>query len=124
MKSPILLVCLLGAAGAAMAQDLPSASVPPPKDIPFPGQIRLDVDATDIVRHILRVHQTIPVAGGTDLILLYPRWLPGNHSPSGRIDELSGLQIHAGGQRVDWVRDPVDVYAFHVRTPAGANSLS
>jgi len=106
-----------------MAQDLPSASVPPPKDIPFPGQIRLDVDATDIVRHILRVHQTIPVAGGTDLILLYPRWLPGNHSPSGRIDELSGLQIHAGGQRVDWVRDPVDVYAFHVRTPAGANSL-
>lgn len=123
MKSPILLLCLLGAAGTAMAQDLPPSSVPPPKDVPFPGQIRLDVDATDTVRHIFRVHETIPVAGGTDLILFYPRWLPGNHNPSGRIDELSGLQIHAGGQRIDWIRDPVDVYAFHVRTPAGANSL-
>ncbi len=106
-----------------MAQDLPGSAVPPPKDVPFPGQIRLNVDATDTVRHILRVHETIPAAGGTDLILLYPRWLPGNHNPSGRIDELSGLEIHAGNQRVDWVRDPVDVYAFHVRVPAGANSL-
>lgn len=123
MKSRVLLVYLLGAAGAAMAQDLPSTSVPPPKDVPFPGQIRLNVDATDTVRHILRVHEAIPVTGGTDLILLYPRWLPGNHNPSGRIDELSGLEIHAGGQRVDWIRDPVDVYAFHVHMPAGANSL-
>ncbi|HEX5279595.1 MAG TPA: hypothetical protein VFW28_05925 [Micropepsaceae bacterium] len=123
MKSTVLILCLLGAAGAAVAQDLPGTSVPLPKDIPFPGQIRLDVDATDTVRHILRVHETIPVAGGTDLILLYPRWLPGNHNASGRIDELTGLAMHAGGQRVDWVRDPVDVYAFHVRAPAGANAL-
>lgn len=123
MKSAILLVCVLGAAGTAMAQDLPSASVPPPRDVPFPGQIRLNVDATDTVRHILRVHETVPVTGGMDLILLYPRWLPGNHNPSGRIDELSGLEIHAGSQRIDWIRDPVDVYAFHVRVPAGANSL-
>jgi predicted metalloprotease with PDZ domain len=123
MKSPILLLCLLGAAGAAMAQDLPPPSVPPLKDVRFPGQMRLNVDATDTARHIFRVHETVPVTGGTDVILLYPRWLPGNHSPSGRIDELSGLQIHAGGQRIDWMRDPVDVYAFHVRVPAGANSL-
>ena len=123
MRNTFLLVCLLGTAGAAMAQDLPASSIPPPKDVPFPGQIRLNVDATDTVRHILRVHETIPVTAGTDLILLYPRWLPGNHNPSGRIDEISGLEIHAGGQRVDWVRDPVDVYAFHVHTPAGANSL-
>ena len=123
MKRSILLLGLLGAAGTAMAQDLPGSSVPPPKDIPYPGQIRLAVDATDTVRHILRVHETIPVTGGADLILLYPRWLPGNHNPSGRIDELSGLEIHAGAQRVEWIRDPVDVYAFHIRVPGGANSL-
>jgi predicted metalloprotease with PDZ domain len=123
MKSSLLIVGLLSLAGTAVAQDLPSASVPPPKDVPFAGQIRVDVDATDTVRHILRVHEIIPVAGSADLILLYPRWLPGNHSPSGRIDELSGLEIRAGGQRIDWIRDPLDVYAFQVRVPAGANSL-
>src|ERR1700684_3237717 len=35
-----------------------------PKDTPYPGTIRLAVDATDVTRHIFRVQETIPVTGG------------------------------------------------------------
>jgi predicted metalloprotease with PDZ domain len=95
-----------------------------PNDTPYPGLIRLSVDATDTDRHIFSVRETVPVRGGASTVLLYPQWLPGNHSPSGRIDSLSGLTIRADGSRVDWTRDPVDVFAFHVTAPAGATELS
>ena len=94
-----------------------------PRDTPYPGAIRLAVDATDIDRRIFKVHETIPVRAGEPVVLLYPQWLPGNHSPSGEVDALAGLMISANGARVEWQRDPVDVFAFHVDVPAGATTL-
>jgi predicted metalloprotease with PDZ domain len=99
------------------------APIAAPRDTPYPAAIRLNVDATDVDRRIFRVRETIPVRAGEPLVLLYPQWLPGNHSPSGRVDKLAGLMIHANGARVEWVRDPVDVFAFHVAAPANATSL-
>ena len=92
-------------------------------DAVFPGEIALSVDATDIARGIFQVHETIPIAAPGPVTLLYPKWLPGNHAPSGPIDKLAGLTITANGQPVRWRRDPVDVYAFHVDAPAGAPAL-
>src|SRR6266702_3907856 len=63
------------------------AAIVPPRDTPYPGTIRLSVDATDTDRHIFSVRETIPVRGGDSIVLLYPQWLPGNHSPTGRIDK-------------------------------------
>jgi predicted metalloprotease with PDZ domain len=94
-----------------------------PKDTPYPGVIRLSVDATDTDRHIYRVRETIPVSGGGSIVLLYPQWLPGNHSPTGRVDKFAGLKIETNGMRLEWRRDPVDVFAFHVDVPAGARVL-
>jgi predicted metalloprotease with PDZ domain len=115
---------VLIAAGIVVAQTpLPlPPEIAAPQDSPFPGAIRLVVDATDVTRHIFRVKETIPVQSGP-LTLLYPKWLPGTHSPTGRIDALAGLMIQADGRRVKWVRDTVDVYAFHVDVPAGATNL-
>src|SRR3990172_3837644 len=66
------------------------APMPPPiavpRDTPYSGTIRLNVDATDTNRRIFRVRETLPVRGGEPLTLLYPQWLPGNHSPAGRVD--------------------------------------
>jgi predicted metalloprotease with PDZ domain len=119
----------LMAGGIALAQTPPlppSSSSPPdvvaPKDVPFGGTIRLGVDATDVTRHIFRVTETIPIQSGR-VTLLYPKWLPGNHSPSGRIDALAGLMIQAHGRRVEWERDTLDVYVFHVDVPADATQL-
>src|SRR5262249_18693022 len=76
----------LAPARAALAQSagpqaLPiSDSIAAPRDIPYPGAIRIAVDATDIERRIFVVSETVPVRGGEKLTLLYPEWLPGNHS--------------------------------------------
>ncbi len=39
------------------------------------------------------------------------------------MEKLAGLVIRANGKVVPWVRDPVEVYAFHVDVPQGAKSL-
>lgn len=98
------------------------AEVPPPVDTAYAGTIAIDVDATDLAQRIFRVKQTLPVQAGP-LTLLYPAWLPGNHSPSGPIDKIAGLKINANGQPLVWKRDPLDVYAFHVDVPQGVSSL-
>jgi predicted metalloprotease with PDZ domain len=128
--SILLSLCALAlSANCALAQSpgpqpLPMpAPIAAPRDIPYPAAIRLNVDATDVDRRIFRVREAIPVRAGEPLVLLYPQWLPGNHSPSGPVDKLAGLMIHASGARVEWVRDPVDVFAFHVAAPANATSL-
>jgi predicted metalloprotease with PDZ domain len=99
------------------------AQIAVPKDTPYLAAIRLIVDATDIERHIFNIRETIPVRAGESIVLLYPQWPPGNHSPTGRADELAGLMIYANGVRVPWLRDLVDVFAFHVNVPAGASTL-
>src|SRR5262249_9264231 len=77
----------------------------------------------DTDRRIFRVRESVPVRGGDSLVFLYPQWLPGNHSPTGRVDKFAGLTIQAGGTRVSWTRDPIDVFAFHVGVPAAATML-
>jgi len=116
----------VGTASAQVQQPQPAPAAPPiaaPVDIPFPGVIRLNVDATDLAHAIMTVHETVPVAGAGPFVLQLPRWLPGNHAPSGSIDKLAGLIITAGGKRIEWTRDPVDVFSFHVDVPAGVSAL-
>ncbi|MGC1485891.1 MAG: hypothetical protein WA789_19020 [Candidatus Acidiferrum sp.] len=93
-----------------------------PADTPYPGTISLLVDLTDVTHRVMNVEETIPVEGD-ELTLLYPQWLPGNHSPTGPISKLAGLEVSAQGKRIAWVRDRVNVFAFHVRVPAGAKSV-
>jgi len=98
------------------------ADVPAPQDIPFNGTLKINVDATDIAHRAFRVHETVPAQAGP-LTLLYPQWLPGNHSPTGAIDKLAGLVVKANGKVIAWKRDPLNVYAFHVDVPQGASAV-
>ncbi len=103
----------------------PVALPPPivaPADTAYPGTIGLQVDLTDTNRHIFSVHETVPVAAGA-LTLLYPKWIPGNHSPTGPISKFGGLTVTAAGKRIQWIRDRVDVYAFHVDVPPGVKTI-
>ncbi|EIL94328.1 M61 family metallopeptidase [Rhodanobacter spathiphylli] len=115
-------VMLALAATAAPAQTIGADQVPPPQDTPYPGTIALHVDASDTVQGIFRVRETIPVAAGP-LTLLYPQWIPGDHSPSGPIAMLAGLRITADGKPVPWKRDKYNVFAFHLDVPAGVTRL-
>ena len=93
-----------------------------PADMPYPGTISLSVDITNITDRVLNVHETVPVRG-REITLLYPEWLPGTHSPSNLVEKLAGLVVTANGKRVDWVRDRVNMYAFHVSVPRGVTTL-
>ena len=87
------------------------AQAPTAHTAAYPGTLALDIDATDLAHRIFHAHERIPVQAGP-LTLLYPQWLPGNHSPSGPIDKIAGIVVKAndaGGQRLDWRRDPLDV---------------
>ena len=99
-----------------------STPIGPPRDIAYPGEIHLAVDATDLGRHIVRVHETVSGVG-PQTVLLYPKWFPGDHAPSGPISRVAGLTISANGAPVAWTRDPVDVYAIRVRPTRGVSTL-
>jgi predicted metalloprotease with PDZ domain len=96
--------------------------LPAPEDRPYPGELRLAVDASDPIRRIVHVHETLTGVNG-DTVLFYPKWLPGTHAPEGTIDRLAGLRIQANGSAIEWKRDPVEVFAFRVRAPADVGSL-
>ena len=84
--------------------------------------ITIRVDATDIPANVLHSHLTIPASPGA-LNLFYPKWIPGEHGPTGPIAQLSGLKFSANGATVAWTRDPVEMFEFHVTVPAGASAL-
>src|SRR5579862_7365494 len=75
--------------------------------------IHLHVDLTDAPRNIYHAHLQFPVHAG-EMALVFPKWIPGNHRPSGPITALTGIRIEAGGHAVAWQRDDVDMYQFHV----------
>ncbi len=82
----------------------------------------LDVDAREASRGILKVHLRMPVTPGP-LTLVYPKWLPGRHGPAGPITNLAGPTFSHDGVPVEWRRDDVDMYAFHLQVPAGVKAL-
>jgi predicted metalloprotease with PDZ domain len=84
--------------------------------------ITLAVDASEAPRRIFHVRETIPVVPGP-LTLVYPKWIPGEHSAAGPITDLVGLKLSAGGKLVPWTRQATEMWAFDVRVPDGVSSL-
>jgi predicted metalloprotease with PDZ domain len=127
MRSLLLVLVLFTAPSWALAAaPVPAPQPPPlpePVDKPFPGVIELSVDATDVNQHIVRIAETIPVPPGQPLTLVYPRWLPGNHAPSGPLPLLAGLTVTAQGKTIPWRRDAVDMGAFHLDVPPDVHAV-
>jgi predicted metalloprotease with PDZ domain len=86
------------------------------------SEIALAVDARDVGRHILHVRETVPARPGA-LSLSYPKWIPGEHGPTGPLIEIINLVVTAGGQRLAWRRDDVDLFAIHCTVPAGGANV-
>ena len=83
---------------------------------------QLSVDATDAPRNIIHSIVTMPATPGA-MTLVYPKWIPGNHRPTGPIQNLTGLHVKADGREIPWQRDLEDMYAFHLQVPAGTRQL-
>src|ERR1044072_2695560 len=82
----------------------------------------LSVDATDAARNLVHTKLRIPVKPGP-LALVYPKWIPGEHSPTGPINDMVGLKLSADGKPVAWQRDDVEMFAFHCEIPQGVTFL-
>ncbi|MGA8574429.1 MAG: hypothetical protein WB609_01920 [Candidatus Cybelea sp.] len=82
----------------------------------------LVVDASRAADGIMTVRERIPAPPGS-LTLLYPKWIPGEHGPTGPLNDLAALRVSAGGTPLDWRRDPNDLYTFHVDVPQNANAV-
>ncbi len=114
--------------GSSRSETPPSAPGNPwtvnPQDIDYPGILRLAIDATDTARGIVAGRLTLPVAQAGPMTLLYPKWMPGYHSPQNPLELFAGLEIRAGDTLLDWRRDPTEVYAFHCDVPPGTRELA
>ena len=108
-RSAAVAVVVMGiGAGTARAQGAP---------------ITLSVDLTDAPRKILHATEVMPVTAAGPMTLVYPKWVPGEHGPTGPLVNMAGFEITADGKRVEWERDKVDMYAFHLEVPTGTKQL-
>ncbi len=85
-------------------------------------QVSLFVDASEAPRKIFHARMTIPAKPGS-LTLYYPKWIPGEHGPTGPVQDLAGLKFTANGQALPWRRDLLDGWTFHVEVPAGVSNI-
>lgn len=85
--------------------------------------VTLSVDASEAPRKIFHAELHIPAKPGT-LTLYYPKWIPGEHGPTGPITDLTGLKFTASGKTLPWRRDLLDGFTFHVEVPEGESEVT
>ena len=84
--------------------------------------IQITADLSDAPRKLYHAEVDIPVQPGP-VSLTTPKWIPGNHRPTGPVDEITGVVFTANGKVLPWRRDEEDLYEFHVTVPAGVTTL-
>jgi predicted metalloprotease with PDZ domain len=57
------------------------------------------------------------------LTLVYPKWIPGEHGPTGPLVDVVGMRFSAGGKTIAWKRDVSDMDLVHLEVPAAGGSL-
>src|SRR3981189_1109380 len=84
--------------------------------------ITVNVDASEASRRLIKTTMHFPVAPGP-FSLRYPQWIPGEHGPTGPIEDLVGIKVTGNGQPIAWTRDPVNMYEFHMTVPPGVSTI-
>ena len=84
--------------------------------------IQITADLSDAPRKLYHAEVDIPVTPGP-VSLTTPKWIPGNHRPTGPVDDITGVVFTANGKVLPWRRDDEDLYEFHVTVPAGVTTL-
>ena len=84
--------------------------------------IEITADLTDAPRKLFHAEIDIPVSAGA-VTLISPEWIPGHHMPSGPAGGITGVVFTANGKPLEWRRDDVNLYEFHLTIPAGVTTL-
>src|SRR6266702_1336123 len=99
------------AAGALVAQPVPNAT-----------PIQITADLSEAGRKLYHAEVELPVKAGP-LTLITPQWIPGNHRPTGPVQDITGVVFTANGQTLPWRRDDVNLYEYHLTIPMGVTSV-
>ena len=83
----------------------------------------LVVDETQAFRRIAFVHEQIRVQPGP-VALAYPRWIPGEHGPTGPIENFASLRVRSGDLTLPWTRDPDDINTIKIVVPPNTSALT
>ena len=84
--------------------------------------IQITADLSDAPRKLFHADMDFPVSAGP-LTLISPEWIPGHHMPSGPASSFTGVVFTANGKPLEWRRDDVNLYEFHVMVPSGVTTL-
>ncbi len=84
--------------------------------------IQITADLSEAPRKLYHAEIDLPVSPGP-LALTTPQWIPGNHRPTGPVEEITGVVFTANGQPIPWRRDDVDLYQFHLVVPDGVTTI-
>jgi predicted metalloprotease with PDZ domain len=106
----LALIAILATATIALAQDNPPV-------------MKLLVDESQAARRIAFVREEIRVHPGP-LTLAYPRWIPGEHGPTGPVQQLAAIRVRSGDRTVSWTRDPEEIYTIHLEIPPGVDNIT
>lgn len=88
------------------------------------GQLTLRVDATDAARRLLHTELAMPAQPGV-MDVYYVEWTPGNHNPSGPIQNVVNFRVTTDtGADLEWKRDPTDVVKKSFVVPEGASGVT
>jgi predicted metalloprotease with PDZ domain len=79
--------------------------------------IQIVVDASEAARRMFHARIVIPVESGP-VTLVYPKWIPGEHGPTGPLADVAGLKISMNGTELPWRRDELDLHAIHLEVPS------
>lgn len=84
--------------------------------------IQIIADLSEAPRKLYHAEIDLPVHEGP-LALTTPKWIPGNHRPTGPVDDITGVVFSIDGKPIPWRRDDQDLYQFHVTIPKGVTKL-
>ncbi len=126
--SALLAVAFIGSGAITVAQTSDTNAFTPevPTATAYATQsdpMTVVLDARDASRGLMYSHMTIPVKPGA-FTFVYPKWIPGEHGPTGPLANISQIHVSANGHALAWQRDVVDMYAFHVDVPSGVSAIN
>ena len=84
--------------------------------------IEITADLSDAPRKLMHAEIDFPVSAGP-ITLISPEWIPGHHMPSGPANAITGVVFTANGKPLEWRRDDVNLYEFHLTVPDGVSKL-
>jgi predicted metalloprotease with PDZ domain len=84
--------------------------------------IRITADLTEAPRKLYHAEIDLPVKAGPNSFTT-PEWIPGNHRPTGPVEDITGVVFTADGKVLPWRRDDEDLYEYHVDVPKGVTNL-